>query len=42
LDKINVNIRGPWQFGTIAPVDLLINLPKTGRVESKQFYEKSD
>ena len=41
LENINIHVRGPWQFGNaIAPVDLLINLPKTGRVIQRKFYEK--
>ena len=38
LDIVDIQTRGPWQFGTISPVDILNNLPISGRVERRKFY----
>jgi hypothetical protein len=40
LDEIGVTTTGPWQYGGISPADLLINLPKTGRVTNRYLYER--
>jgi len=42
LGHIGINVSGPWQFGGIAPVDILSNLPKTGRVIRRNWYGKHD
>jgi RHS repeat-associated protein len=41
LESINIHVYGPWQLGVIAPVDILINLPKTGKVNEKKWYGKN-
>jgi RHS repeat-associated protein len=40
LEQVGIHVYGPWQFGGIAPVDLLINLKKTGRVSRSNWYGK--
>ena len=41
LDKIGIHSKGPWQFDMVSPLDLLINLPKTGRVTNRYIYGRT-
>jgi len=40
LYQIGINVYGPWEFGGIAPVDVLRNLPKSNRVIERNWYGK--
>src|ERR1039457_529823 len=40
LYQIGVNVYGPWQYGGIAPIDVLTNLQKSNRVIGANWYGK--